>query len=171
MHGEASPSPHGVPDRGLDGGVEADEELQQGLVGGVDLFLGEAPEPEHVAHLVPGLARGAVHGHPERHGRRERRKEEVCLGTVGLGEEAEGEPVARPDDVDLRSAQGTRKPGDLIHAGGRFGGRVSACRCSEQDKSPQTGEPEAAYGRMGAAGRIRKFTLGHGSSSHPFDER
>ena len=55
MHREALPGPHGVPDRRLNGGIEGHEELEQGLAGGVDLFLGEAPEPEHVAHLAPSL--------------------------------------------------------------------------------------------------------------------
>ena len=108
MHREAQPGPYGVADRGLDGGIEADQEVEQGLVGGVDLFLSEAAEPEHVAHLVPGLPRRSVHGHPERHRRRERGKEDVGVGAVGLREQVEREPVARPDDLALRRAQGAR---------------------------------------------------------------
>ena len=161
MHRKALPSPHGVPDRDLHGGIESDEELEQGLVGGVDLFLGEAPDPQHVPHLAPGVSYGSVHRHPERHGRRERRKEETAVRAIGLCEEVEGKAVVRRDDLDLRLTQGARQAGDLVYAVGRTGDGSSATRCGQQEKCSRNGEkPAAAHGVAGTVRRPGTFTRG-----------
>ena len=152
VHRDAATGPHGVADRRLDGGIEADQELEQGLVGGVDFFLGEAPEPEHVAHLFPGLPVRPVHGHPERHGRRERRQEEIVAGSVGLREEVEREPIARPDDLDLPRGEGAWKLGDILQV--RFKQSAPGRGQQErQEKGCRNGKP-AGYARRCGRGSV-----------------